>query len=264
MNNIDSMPPLQQLELAEEMHAHMLSSMNTINGQHPSKPSHKAPEWSSHVKSLLRLARRNPKMFFRRAKADGLIPMRNPCPPMDPAFLKRLVQETLPFDPTVIDVMPSPESSIPNLPIPTDDQLFHHARVPRAKSPGPDGIPPYLVYLLPPRLFHLSANCIRLSLSLQSPLPRFFDASLIGLFKPKKDWWAPNAWRPIAMSTAYYRIGMRFVKTHLSPHVERLLSPGQYGGRSGHSPGMATHHLLAKMESHSLLNPCTHLVLLDV
>ena len=170
--------------------------------------------------------------------------MRSPQPPMDPAFLRTLVQERMPFDPTVVDIFQPPEQCMPEIPVPTDEELFRHARVPRAKSPGPDGVPPYLIYLLPPRLFHLVANCIRLSISLDHPLPLFYDAQLIGLYKPKKEWWTPGAWRPIAMSTAGYRIAMRFVKTHISSWACSFLSPQQFGGRPGRSPATATHCLL--------------------
>ena len=57
---------------------------------------------------------------------------------------------------------------------------------------------------------------------------------------------------------------MRFVKAHLSPHVERCLSPGQFGGRSGRSPAMATHHLMENVHAHAMRHECTHIILLDV
>ena len=214
--DFDSLPCGEQISLMMGLQEHMVQSMAEVNSSQRKKDRPPLPEWASHIKSLLRLSRRNPKLFFRRVRHNCLTPMCTPRPPMDPVFLKALVQEALPFDPSVVDAIPTRPDHMSEIPIPTDEQLFHHSRVPRAKSPGPDGVPPYLFYILPTTLFHLFANCIRLSISLQSPLPLFFDATLIGLYKPKKEWWTAGAWRPIAMSTAGYRIGMRFVKSHIS------------------------------------------------
>ena len=128
---------------------------------------------------LLRLSRQNLKLFFRRVKADGLAPMHTPRPPLNPHFLQQLVQESLPFDPSILNNFSSPSTTPPKWQLPSDDDLRRHSRVPRYKSPGPDGVPPYLVYLLPPRLFHMVANGIRLSLQLTHAIPIFFDARKI-------------------------------------------------------------------------------------
>ena len=249
--DMDGMQPSDQVGLALALQEHLLRCMDEVNQAHPPKARPTLPEWAAHVKSLMRLARRNPKLFFRRVRFHGLAPMRSPQPPMNPDFLRALVQEQIPFDSDVVNSFPAPMEAMPDLPPPTDAQLLQHTRVPRGKSPGPDGLPPYLLYLLPPRLFHLVANCIRFSLSLQCPLPLFFDAQLIGLYKPKKDWWSPAAWRPIAMAHAGYRIGMRFIKTQISAQVYSSLSPMQFGGRPGRSPGTATLTLLETLHAHS-------------
>ena len=262
--SMDSMPCSEQTSLMVDLQQHMLRCMEVVNATRPSKVSPPLPEWAAHVRSLLRLARRNPKLFFRRVRNNGLTTMCNPCPPMNPAFLTSLVQETMPFDPSVVQVMATPARSLPDLPTPTDAELFQCSRVPRAKSPGPDGVPPYLYYILPQNLFHLFANCIRSSLSLECPLPFFFDATLIGLYKPKKDWWAPNAWRPIAMSTAGYRIGMRFVKRHISEWTFSFLSGSQFGSRPGRSTAAATFCLLESINAGASQGATPHAVFLDV
>ena len=262
--DMDEMTGGEQVSLMLDLQTHMVCCMEKVNSSQPRKEKPPLPEWASHIKSLLRLSRRNPKLFFRRVRHNCLTPMCSPRPPMDPTFLKSLVQESMPFDPSVVDTMPPPTSYLSEIPTPTDAELFQHSRVPRAKSPGPDGVPPYLFYILPPHLFHLFSNCIRLSLSLQCPLPLFFDATLIGLYKPKKDWWTASAWRPIAMSTAGYRIGMRFVKSHICGWTYSFLSPSQYGSRPGRSPASATHHLMATLSGQRAQGQSPHAVLLDV
>ena len=91
-SDMDALPCTQQISLMHDLHAHMLLGMEKVNDHHPVKVQHGIPEWASHVKSLLRLSRRNPKLFFRRVRHSGLAPMRSPQPPMDPNFLKSLVQ----------------------------------------------------------------------------------------------------------------------------------------------------------------------------
>jgi ribonuclease HI len=262
--DFDSLPSLEQVQTMVRLQEHMLHCLEEVNQAHPRVHAQSIPEWAAHVKSLLRLSRRNPKLFFRRVRSNGLAPMCNPRPPMDPAFLTSLVQETMAFDPSVVETIPCPQGQMPEIPPPSDEVLFQHSRVPRAKSPGPDGVPPYLFYILPRHLFHLFANCIRLSLSLTCPLPHFFDATLIGLYKPKKDWWTPGAWRPIAMSTAGYRIGMRFIKGHISQWTYSFLSPTQFGGRPGRSTASATHCLMEDLMAQQHQTHPPQAVFLDV
>ena len=66
------------------------------------------------------------------------------------------------------------------------------------------------------------------------------------------------------MSTAGYRIGMRFIKSHVSHWAYSFLSPTQFGGRPGHTTAAATHGLLEHLTAHHRQHHSPHAVFLDV
>jgi len=172
----------------------------------------------------------------------------------------KLVQTSNPWDPTFIESLPShPES--PSIPLPTDEELRKLSRTPRAKSPGPDGIPPYLLYILPENLFHWIASGIRLSLQLHHLLPHFLNSVLVGIFKNKERWWEPSSWRPICMSTASYRIGARYLKSFLLHAIRPHIHPHQYGALPRRTTAFATLRIQEILHSHA---GESHLFLLDI
>ena len=113
------------------------------------------------------------EVFFRRVKQGNLVVMRTPIMPLDTAILRDLVQVSQPWDPSVVESVPKAKTH-PGLRMPSDEELRHFSRVPRSKSPGADGLPPYLVYMLPPAHFNLYYNGIRLSLMSDCAMPNVF------------------------------------------------------------------------------------------
>ena len=256
----DELGPPEQIQACVLLGQTMLDTMQQVNADKPVRPRAQEMSWHQHVRSLLRLARRNHSCFFRRVRHDLLLPMLKPRIPLAPETLLKLVQTSNPWDPDCVSQLPDHPSS-PSIPLPTDDELLRLSRTPRAKSPGPDGIPPYLIYTLPHSLFHWFAQGIRLSLQLQHILPHFLNSTLIGIFKNKERWWEPSSWRPICMATAPYRIAARFLKGFLLASISRHIHPHQYGGLPGRTTASATLRVQELM--HQSQDP-RFLLLLDI
>ena len=220
----DSIPAPEQIVAWALLGTQMLKALEVVNQTYPVRPRQQETGWAQHVRSLLRLARRNHSCFFRRVRHDLLLPMLKPRLPFDPKALMKLVQTSNPWDPAFIESLPS-HPKHPSIPLPTDEELRKLSRIPRAKSP----IPPYLLYILPEHLFHWIASGIRISLQLQHLLPHFLNSVLVGIFKNKDRWWEPSSWRPICMATASYRIGARYLKSFLLRCIRPHIHPHQYG-----------------------------------
>ena len=200
--------------------------------------------WAQEIRYLLRLQRRNPKLFFRRVKHSSLMSMRQPEPPMDTSVLSKLMSSPNPHDPSILHMYKAMEAEPAPFQLPTDEELRRMSRVPRTKRAGPDGIHPYLIYQLPDQQFHVIACCIR-SILMGWDGPRsLWDAHVVGLFKGKPNWEEASAWRPISMPTAMYRLLMRWVVRQLQPFLESYIDRRQYG-RRGASTAMATLELLS-------------------
>ena len=182
--------------------------------------------WAEYVRSLLRLARRNPKLFFRRVKSYNLFTPHRPWLPVTAASVMRLMQTNNAWDPTVTSALPLLDSD-EDPPLPTDEELRAYARVPRFKSPGPDGIPPYLFYILPDSVFSVVGNVVRELLCRPCARAGIFESTLVSLFKGKGDWGVVSNWRPISMANGIYRILMRSVQSYVTSKVLSLVSTEQ-------------------------------------
>ena len=63
------------------------------------------------------------------------------------------------------------------------------ARVPRKKSPGPDGIPPYLLYILPEESFTVINEVAKRIIKGEMDLAEAFESQTIAIHKGgDKDW----------------------------------------------------------------------------
>ena len=149
-------------------------------------------------------------------------------------------------DPQVLRRILEQSGTCPTLPEPTDDELWMLCRVPRLKSAGSDAICPYLLYLLDRQRFHLVANCIRTIVHEGTFPAGFADVKLVGLYKGTGPWEATNAWRPISIPTALYRVDFCFIQRSLSQHFLDHISATQFGAR-GRNTAMATHSVLAQL-----------------
>ena len=174
----------------------------------------KTPEgWEQRIKKLASLARRNPKIFFRRAKADFLIPMKPSRVPVPIHQIEMMMNVHNPWDATVLSFMDEHEEK--PIPVPTDEEIRQWARVSRCKAPGPDNVPPYLYYVLPDNVFHWVCDIVRAIIRGELRLDILRETVVFPLSKGKEDLSVSNAWRPISITSALYRIVFRCIQSYL-------------------------------------------------
>ena len=145
-----SVPQLRQTY--ERVTSAAMKCTDAVNSRKPPTKPRKTETWEESVATLTRLARTDHKQFFRRAKTEFAVPRGDENLPRPGRAIRRLMQVSNPWDPTVTSILPSRQQEADPDP-PTSAELRKFARVPRKKSPGPDGIPPYLLYILPEESF---------------------------------------------------------------------------------------------------------------
>ena len=134
-------------------------------------------------------------------------------------------------------------------PPPTVQELRLLARVPRKKSPCPDGVPPYLLASLPDAVFAIVHKCVVLCCE-NSHIPEpWLVSETFCIFKGKGQWQDPTRWRPIAMSNSIYGLLMRWIYQTLYPLITPQLHPRQFGGRQRSSTAHATQTFLDDLDS---------------
>ena len=220
----------------------MLTAMRDVNEQKPPPPrtNTDVTDWSMVVCQLAKQAKRRSKAFYRRVKNTLLTPPSQSTLQTPTRRLQRILQRNTPWSSTALDLVPQ-QSALPYPPPPqTVAALRKLARAPLKKSPGPDGVPPFLLASLPDALFGIAHKCLTLCYESGSiPDPWLISESFC-IFKGKGQWQDPDRWRPIAMSNSMYRLLMRWVYHTLYPLIAPQLRPKQFDGRQGSSTAHAT------------------------
>ena len=234
----------------QQLCSHMLTAMRRVNSQRPPSPpaSDDVSDWSSVVRQLAKQAKRRSKTFYRRIKHTLLTPPAQSTLPTPTRKIQRILQRNTPWSSHALDLIPQ-RARLCDPPPPTFSELRALARASRKKSPGPDGVPPYLLHILPDPVFQLVHSGISLCYS-EGFLPQpWLVSETFCLFKGKGQWQDPDRWRPIAMSNSIYRLFMRWVYSKLYPLVSPHLHPNQFGGRQGTSTAHATQIFLDAIDS---------------
>ena len=134
-----------------------------------------------------------------QAKVQDLLPPHQAYPPHPPrpVYTPHPHQENTTHIATEHAVVLSrfrphtPKSTTVRPPPPTFSELRALARASRKKSPGPDGVPPYLLHILPDPVFKLVHSCISLCYS-EGFLPQpWLVSETFCLFKGKGQWQDP-------------------------------------------------------------------------
>ena len=152
-----------------------------------------------------------------------------------------LLQYQTPFDLKVLDDFPRMATYPPKSP-PTDDEIRRAAKVPRGKSAGPDGIPPYLFFLLTGGMweeFYTMVWSVLVHPELWVQTGRLFDGTLVGIFK-KGEGSECHSWRPISMCNVLYRVAMRCPMPSVTESMEGWGSHTQFGASKGRGCSQAT------------------------
>jgi hypothetical protein len=222
-----------------------------------------APTWELRVKRLRKLIARNPSLFFRAIRQDAEPLAPRASPPLPAGFLKTLMTVTGNADNSLMDLLQMPTQTTQDLTPPTDTTLRRLSRVPRRKATGPDGVPPYALYLLPTELFTVVGDMARAILVGDSMVPSFLQSRVVGLPKPGGDWTTPGAWRPICIPSGLYRLCLRYITEQQTPYIQSLLASNQYC-QTGRTTAGATHHLVSLIKECERTHGAAVVCLLDV
>ena len=133
------------------------------------------------------------------------------------------------------------------------------------RAPGPSGINWHMVRNLPPETI-CNLTKIFNALLASGYFPKFFKKSNITLIpKPGKDPHLPESYRPISLLEVLGKTFERAINQRLRAHLdsEELLSPQQFGFRSGASTEDALNSIIAYLNSNKLYTK-TALVTKDV
>ena len=226
----------------------------------PPPPADDPSDWSSVVRQLARQAKRRSKFFYRRIKHTLLAPPSQSTLPTPTGKIQRILQRNTPWSSNAIDHVPL-HQRLPDVPLPTLMDLRRLARASRKKSPGPDQVPWYLLYILPDAAFKLVHECLVACYN-EGYLPdNWLISETFCIFKGKGKWQDPDRWRPIAMSNSVYRLFMRWIYSQLYPLRSPRLHHRQFGGKQGVSTADATQVFLDDLEK---MGPTEAILAFDV
>ena len=211
-----------------------LHAMRTPNSAKPTpqtKPSD-VSDWHQVVKQLTRQAKKSSKVFYRRIKHTLLTPPAPSTLLVPSQKIERILQRNSPWSARAAGLI-TPKPLLHDPPPPSVAELRALAKSSRKKSPGPHGLPPYLLTILPDNAFSVLHNCLTLCYEAGDIPHCWLVSETLCIFKGKVSWRDPDRWRPIAMSNSVYRLLMRWVYKRLYPLISPQLHPRQFGGRQG-------------------------------
>ena len=219
----------------------MLEAMRVVNDSHaPTRePDPPVTDWDSVVNQPAKQAKRRSKLFYRRVKHSLLSPPPS-LPSLSPAVKSSAYCTAIPSGrrtQRLSFVWLSASTTSPPILL----ELRSLARAARKKSPGPDGVPPYLLYMLPDSALSVIHSCLVTCYDSGTLPCECLVSGTFCLFRGRAKWQDPDRWRPIAMSNSIYRPLMRWVHTTLYSLHSPQLHPRQFCGKQGHSPAQATH-----------------------
>ena len=186
-----------------------LHTMRTVNSAKPTpmtKPSD-VSDWHQVVKQLTRQAKRRSKVFYRRIKHTLLTPPAPSTLPVPSRKIQRILQRNAPWSAHAAGLI-TPQPLLHDPPPPSMAQLRALAKSSRKKVPGPDGVPPYLLAILPDNAFTVLHQCLTLCYKAGDIHHCWLVSETLCIFKGKGSWREPDRWRPIAISNSVYRLLM--------------------------------------------------------
>ena len=215
----------------------MLSAMRQVNASRPPSSSQQVDvsDWHQLVKQLARQAKRRSKIFFRRITHTLLSPPTPSTLPVSTRKIQRILQRNSPWCMSAATHIPR-TPTMHDVPPPSFSELRALARSARKKSPEPDGVPRYLLSVLPDPCFSVIHTCLTLCYEAGDVPHSWLVSGTFCIYKGKGSWRDPDRWRLIAMSNSVYRLLMRWVYKRAYPLLSPHLHNRQFGGRQGVSP----------------------------
>ena len=176
-------------------------------------------------KELASLARRKPKIFFRKARSNFIIPMKSNSVPAPVDKLAGMMNGNNVWHCTIVDLLQAhPEKPILET---ADEGILGWAKVVRCKAHGPDGNLPYLCRIIPDKICHWMCDFVRMVPrgALTLDMPR--EAVVFPLSIGEEDLSVSVVWHPISIATALHGISFRCIKQWFDNVVATNLSPRQ-------------------------------------
>ena len=171
----------------------MLASMRQVNASRPqtTRPPPDVSDWYQLVKQLVRQAKRRSKTFFRRFKHTLLTPPSPSNLPVPTRKILGILQRNSPWCRSAAEYIPW-SSTLPDVPPLTVPELRSLARSACKKSPGPDGVPPYLLSILPDTCFSLVHRCLPLCYETGHIPHAWLTSETLSVYKGKGPWRDPD------------------------------------------------------------------------
>ena len=204
-------------------------------------------DWASFLRQLARQGKQRSETFCGHVKNTLQTPPAPSALPTTPGKIKRILQANTPWSSHALEVILQ-RSRLCDPP-PTFQELRALACASGKRPPRPDGVPPYLLHILPNPVFKLIHDCISLCYS-EGYIPKpWLVSETFCLSKGNGQWQDPDRWRPIAMSNSVHRLFMCWVYSKVYPLLSRYLHLNQFGGRQGKSTALATQMFLDTVNS---------------
>ena len=218
-HSFHTIPSLNIDEYLHSLGTTMIEVAKLMN--HEKRPSFKylptCSPWNKRIGRLARLAYRNPKIFFRMAKADDLMPKFSMTSVTPHHVNASLMQVNNPWNPEVINDVPQVETMQPKMP--ENAAIKHAMNCGRGKSAGMDEVPSFLWYILQDDIFKHVCDIIRVVLK-ESYYPEVFKATRVFPLLKKGDPLEAKSWRPISITNALYRLVFKLMYQQLYEHLE--------------------------------------------
>ena len=114
-----------------KLHAAMMESLSHVNStRRPRNIQPALSTWRQRINRLVRMSKRNPKVFFRELRRGTDLSPLPKSPPIPPRTLETLMSVADNHDPSIIDLIKPCDFAIPDIPLSTADSIRCHTQVP--------------------------------------------------------------------------------------------------------------------------------------
>jgi hypothetical protein len=247
LNLVDT--PQEGLSTSQKVKAlekELQAAMDLVNRKLPVRkrlPRQFSP-WPEMISRLRLLAKRRGRSFYKRVRSSFLTPLACPRMPIPGRGIKRILQANYPWDPLLLDQVPTSPVS-PDPPLPELSDLQRILKIPRTKASA--GLPGFLYFTMPIIWLTFLLTLLHEIIKAGEVPPHVLSSETVNFFKNKGDWRDPKRWRAIALSHALYRLIAKWIYSHLYDQLIPFITYQQHGGMRGKSPSMCTillmHHI---------------------
>ena len=189
-------------------------------------------DWHQVVEQLTRQVKERSRVFYRRTKHTPPTPPAHSTLFVPSRKIQHILQHNSPQSAHAAGLI-TPEPLLHDHPPPSMAELPALATFSTKRSPGPDGVPPYLLAILPDNALSILHHCLTLCYEAGDVPHCWLVSETLCIFKGKGSWQDPDRWRPINMSNSVYQLLMGWFYKTLYALISPQLHPRQLGGKKG-------------------------------